>query len=294
MTNTMNTTEIIALQKEIVSMGDKKTALLAAVAAAMAEVKTAGGYKVSIARAKLRDAETAVVEHDAAVAVLEKQFPPEEAKVWFSKHYAAYELKRDARLAVIASLEEKLTGAIDQTKTSAWKWAKGGPQKETSAVTAVRAQITAEHAAIALLDEENKLIKKMVGQYKIQDASDAEFAAWLADGPKPEYLRIRDEIEQEKFLEECVSLKLPRRGYTFNIPATPPAEVDEWEAPCEWVSTTIEEWAQSLMPPPPVEEIMVFKPSTRSKTPAWMTRFTAAMARKKAERTPMLVITEVA
>jgi hypothetical protein len=296
--NTMTTANIIAIQKEIIAMGDKKTTLLAAADAAEKEIKTAAGYKIAIAKAKLRDAETAITEHDAAAAALEKQLPQEETKVWFCRQYAAYELKRDARLATITVLEVKLAEAQEEAKKGAWKWVKAGQPKETSSVTAVRAQISAENTAIAALDEDIKGAKKIVDQYKAQDASDAEFAVWLAGGPKPEYLRIRDEIEHEQFLKECVSLKLPRRGepYTIKMPVVQQEEVEE---PTEWVSMSMEQWALSLMQKPeqPVE-VEVFKPSVTGKTPAWITRIIAARAAKKATATvtgnPMLTVMEVA
>lgn len=301
-TITMTINEIIAIQKEIVGMGPKRVTLAAAVTAAGLEAAVVTGYKSTIARAKLREAEAAVVEHDAAVADMEKQLPADqETMVWFARRFAEYQIKREALEALCADQETQLVAALEEAKKGAWKFTRGGgPARESSIVTAVRGRIAEVQQRIAALDTDIKGIKKIIDDRRAADVEEAEFANWIAGGPKPEYLRIRDEAEREQFHRECTVLKLPKRGepYTFRMPVHPDAEEEVVE---EWNPMSLDEYIKSLTPTfqeEEKEEIIVFRPSTRGITPAWIKRFTAARAAKKAAAaalaSPQLVITEVA
>ena len=273
----MNTNEIIALQKEIAALEHKKTAAVAEVTVAEVELKAAAGYKSSIARSKVRDAENVVADHDAAIAALREQLSTDKTQVWFCRYYAEYELTRDARLATIADLEVKLAAAQEEAKKGAWKRAKVTSGQPTTGVSALQTQIAAENAAITALEATNKGIIKTIADYRTKDVRDAEFAIWLAGGPQPEYLRIRDEFEREELLRGCVSLKLSRgEPCTFIVPSV------QEEEPSEWVPMTAEQYLHTLMPPPMEIKEEVFVPSTCGNTPGWITRIVAARAKKVA------------
>lgn len=194
----------------------------------------------------------------------------DETKVWFCRYYAEYELAREARLATIADLEVKLAAAQEEAKKGAWKRAKMTP----IGVSALQTQIAAENAAITALDAANKGIIKTIAEYRAKDVRDAEFVVWLAGGPQPEYLRIRDEMEREELHKGCVSLKLSRgEPFTFTVPSVE-------EEPSDWVTMTAEQYLDTLMPPPVEITEEVFVPSVCGNTPGWITRIVAARAKK--------------
>ena len=298
----MTINEIIALNKQILER--MAAAPTVAVAIAKQEVQAAIGYKATIARAKLRDAEAAVADHEATVAELKAQLPTDEkseTRVWFGRQYAEYEAKREAHLVTVGALEAQLEAALEEAKKGAWKWAKATPGqiKEGVAVMTLRTQIVAAKKAIEVLDEANKSIKKVVEEYRVQDAQDAEFQIWLNGGAKPEYLRRRDEAERAEFLRTCTVLKLPKRGepYTFKFATEEEEPVEE---PEEWVTMSMEDYVKTLMPSfeaKKKEEEVVFKPSTRGGKGAFITRFMAARAARKAAiaaaAAPVLTVSEV-
>jgi hypothetical protein len=298
----MTITEIVAISKHILELG---AAPFAAVAIAKQEVASATGYKATIARSKLREAEAAVAEHEATVTALKAQLPTDEAsemQLWFGQQYAEYEVKREAHRTTIGALEDQLAAELQEAKKGAWKWAKATPSqiKEGVAVMTLRAQIAATKKVIEELDEAHTSIKKGIAEYRVADEQDAEFQIWLDGGAKPEYLRRRDEAERAEFLRDCTVLKLPKRGepYTFKFAA---AE-DSAAASEEWIAMTMEDYIKTLMlsfeaKPAAKEEdeVVVFKPYTRSGKGASITPFMAARAARKAARqaTPTLVVTEV-
>ena len=300
----MTINEIIAINKQILER--MAAAPTVAVAIAKQEVASATGYKATIARAKLREAETAVAEHEATVAELKAQLPTgekSETRVWFGRQYAEYEVKREARLATVAALEAQLEAALEEAKKGAWKWAKATPGqvKEGTAVATLRNQIAAANKAVVELEDSNKSIRKVVEEYRVADEQEAEFQVWLNGGPKPEYLRRRDEAERAEFLRTCTVLKMPKRGepYTFKFIDEEPEEEEE---PTEWLAMSPEEYLKSLLPPryfaEQKEEVVVFKPSTPGNTSRFLQRFMAAKAARKAAAAtmiapPTLVVTEV-
>ena len=287
----MTINEIIAISKQILEKA--AAAPVAAVLAAKKEVAEASGYKATIARAKLRTAEAAVAEHEATLAMLKAQLPTDETRVWFGQHYAEYDAKREAYLATVAALEVQLIEETAVAKKGAWKFARGAQLKEGSGVTSLRTKIAEVAKAIAALDGDNKTIKKIVDEYRVSDAQEAEFQLWLAGGPKPAYLRQRDEAERAEFLRDCTVLKLPTRGapYTFTLPVEEPEE-EEMGEPVEWVTMSAEDYLKSLIPPRHLqEEVVVFKPSTPGRTSRLAARLMAAKAARKAG--PMLTVSEV-
>jgi len=293
MTMTMTINEIIAIHKQILER--MVAAPTAEVAAAKKEVAEATGYKASIARSKLRDAEAAVAEHEATVAALKTQLPTDEmseTRVWFAQRFVEYDTKRETRLTAIAALEVQLDAALEEAKKGEWKWAKAAASqiKEGSFVTTLRSQIAEAKKALTDFDATNIIVKRVIERYHALDAQEAEFKAWIDGGPKPEYLRRRDAAEREKFLRECTVLKLPKRGepYTFNLSVRQP----EVEEPSHWVDMTIEDYLTSLMPVAEIkeEEVVTFAPSTPGRTALFVARFKAA---RKLRQNPTLRISEI-
>jgi hypothetical protein len=234
------------------------------------------GYKLTIARAKLRDAEAALAEHDQSAAALRAQIDGM-SSVWTAGQYALYSMELERLEAAKIGAEKALEEALETAKTGAWKRKGAKAPAEPAIVVRARQVVAASGDAIDQLEERYEAVKAMVRDLRTWQREDQERLAWYAGGPKPEFVKRKDAAELREFLTDCVSLPLPVKGKPFTLPLRRKAEEEAGaeEKPEVWVSMSIEDYIRSLATPLPVEtEPTVASP--KKQKPSWVAQYVAA------------------
>ena len=256
---------------QIERLGAGRSVLEKSVADATKELASGpAGYKLTIARAKLRDAEAALAEHDQSAAALRAQIEGVPS-IWTAGQYALYSLELERLEAAKVDAEKALEEALETAKTGAWK-RKG---VESAIVVRARQVVAAAGEAIDHLEERYATVKSMVRDLRSWQREDSERLAWYAGGPKPEFIKRKDAADLREFLADCVSLPLPVKGKPFSLP--PRRTVAEAEAEAEpesWITFSIEEYARTLNATRfEEEEPAIASPTPCKKKASWFGRF---------------------
>jgi hypothetical protein len=146
--------EMIAIHDKIAQASDMKAEKNAEIKAARIELAAATGYKATIARSRLADAEKAVADIDATLDLMKASLPscsPGQPVAWFAGRYADYMRQRSILEEKAAEAETQLAAALEEAKKGAWK-RKGLEMKETIPVAGARKQVDDLTAKMAELD----------------------------------------------------------------------------------------------------------------------------------------------
>jgi len=266
--------EIIAIHDKIAQASDLKTEKHAEIKAARVAVAEATGYKATIARSRLADAEKAVADIDATLDLMKASLPScpsGQPIVWFASRYADYMRQRLVLEGKAGEAEKQLAAALEEAKKGAWK-RKGADMKETIPVAAARKQVEDITAKIAELDRCYQSTKTIIDDERRVERETNALDAWVhGSGPMPDFIRQRQKQEEAALMKGCVSLKLPIKTITMKIR-------EEVEEPAEWTSNTSPEPSKSPEPEPLTPHIDDVFPGIGC-TSVWIARF---MAEKKA------------
>ena len=258
---------------QIERLGAGRSPLEKSVADATKELASGpAGYKLTIARAKLRDAEAALAEHDQSAAALRAQIEGVPS-IWTAGQYALYSLELERLEAAKVDAEKALEEALETAKTGAWK-RKG---VESAIVVRARKVVAAAEEAIDQLEERYATVKSMVRDLRSWQREDEERLAWYAGGPKPEFIKRKDATDLREFLADCVSLPLPVKGKPFCLPprrTVAEAEAEAEAEPESWITFSIEEYARTLNATRfEEEEPAIASPTPCKKKASWLGRF---------------------
>ena len=258
---------------QIERLGAGRSPLEKSVADATKELASGpAGYKLTIARAKLRDAEAALAEHEQSAAALRAQIEGVPS-IWTAGQYALYSLELERLEAAKVDAEKALEEALETAKTGAWK-RKG---VESAIVVRARKVVAAAEEAIDQLEERYATVKSMVRDLRSWQREDEERLAWYAGGPKPEFIKRKDAADLREFLADCVSLPLPVKGKPFCLPPRRTVAEQEPEAEAEpesWITFSIEEYARTLNATRfEEEEPAIASPTPCKKKASWLGRF---------------------
>jgi len=261
--------------KQIERLGAGRPALEKSVADATKELGAGpAGYKLTIARAKLRDAEASLAEHDQNAAALRAQIEGVPS-VWTAGQYALYSLELERLEAAKVGAEKALEEALETAKTGAWKRKGAKAPAEPAIVVRARQAVAAAGEAIDQLEESYELVKGMVRDLRIWQREDEERLAWYAGGPKPEFIKRKDAADLREFLADSVSLPLPVKGQPFSLPSRRKvAEPEKEPEPESWITFSIEEYARTLNATRfEEEEPEIALPTPCKKKASWLGRF---------------------
>ena len=292
---TINT--LIDILMQIARLEERRPSLSVAAAAAEDELsKAVAGYKTTIARCKVREAAAALTELDQQLAALQNQtVGSEETMLYFAKSFATYTLKLEALTAARTTADKQLADALEESKKGAWKWQGRKDAGEPAPLLAARKEIAALVTQSEALEKSYSSTKVIIEDHRAEELKDIEFKAWLAGGPKPEFVRLSQEKERDELLKGCVVLKLPTKGM-YQITATPivaegdtEAERPEGMSDPDWWCMTMEEYiAKHVLPPlEPMKEKEKEKTVTFKAKPAttsWLVGFQKRRDQLKAEK----------
>ena len=275
-TTTMSISELISVQRELLSMEAQRSVKARAVESASDAMDlTPMGYKATIARLMLRDATQDLSKHDADVAALTSKLQEaSETKIWFARRYAQYLIRRDALQETKRATDQQLATTLEEEKKGAWKWKGGRRPTDSAAVATLREHLVAIDAATKACEAEHKDTLKIIEEYRSTELRDAEFVAWTMGGPKPEFIRKRQEEEHSEREAGCVTLK--RQPRMVFIPPT------EEEEPSDWICMTIDQYLESLTPKPVEEIVDTYTQTTTSLSPhSWIPRLIKAQRARR-------------
>jgi len=289
---TINT--LIDILTQITRLEERRPNTVGAVAAAEAEaLKAPAGYKTTIARCKVREAVTALTELDQQLVGLKGQtVGSEETMLYFVKSFATYTLKLEALAAARETADAQLAVALEEGKKGAWKWQGRKDVGEPPLVAAARHSVADVTAKLEALEKSYSSTKVIIEDYRSEELKDIEFKAWLAGGPKPEFVRLSQEKERAELLKGCVVLKLPQKG-AYKITATPVAESEEEEEESaerpegmpdhDWWCMTMEDYVTKHVLPPfvPMQEKKVIEKTVTFKAKANSTSWLVGFAKRR-------------
>lgn len=204
--------EIIDVVERVYRMQDELPALREAVAAASVELAQAEGLKKTIARCKLKDAETALGAKVSEIDTLGTSIPsPDEipcARV--IEQIALERINREGHVKALERVKSRLDEVNGKALVGSWR-----PKGAMPPLSVLHAQ---KEVAIANgeLEEIDRRISSLMREIDVaekQRIDDAEMDEWLyRDGPRPRILVERDKAEWEEFLRTGIHLPV-RKSY---------------------------------------------------------------------------------
>ena len=186
----------------------------AAVQAANAELaNTPVGYKQTIARCKIRDAEASRdVTHDEMYSLIETTPDPAELLgSFYVQHIAELRIQRSGIQSNVDKNAALLDSELEVLKSGPWR-RKDAPMplailRLEAAGSDLKVQIAKINRQIAELVPEMDDIDQMT-------RTNEEMYHWInnpdLDAPAPKWVQDRQRREHEEFLKDCVVLKLPK------------------------------------------------------------------------------------
>ncbi len=182
-----------------------------AVDAAEAELTdTPAGYKQTIARCKVRDAETARDAIADQLSELASTIPaPTEIKgSFYVQRIAELRIKRRTYEVTLKETTDRLDAEMEALKSGPWR-RKDAPMPPAilrlqSAVSTIQTEITSINRQIAELAEGAE------GFDELTRNSEAMYRWIEEDGPTPQWVIDHDRREREEILKNCVVLKIPK------------------------------------------------------------------------------------
>lgn len=195
--------KLIILEAEL----EKKQTALEAAETELAA--TPDGYKQTIARCKVRDAESA---RDAIADQLDElastiPAPTEIKGSFYVQRIAELRIQRRAKEATLKENAALLDAELTALKSGPWR-RKDAPMPPTILrLQAMETKIQADITSIARQIAE--LAKEMDGFDDLTRNSEAMYRWVEEDGPTPQCVIDRDRREREEFLKNCVVLKIP-------------------------------------------------------------------------------------
>lgn len=247
----MNIPEVIATLERVIRLERGIPAKRLAVATAKVALEEAPiGYKKTLARAAVREAEEALEKQTTDIAALSASLPdPDAVKIaWVIRAVAEARVDRDHLQKAVTAAEDSLKAAQEAAKSGAWKWqgraAKDIP--ESKDVLAARAAIADAKEKLTALSKRAAPLVEMIEKEMESMEEEAESAAWAARGytePKPAHI-VRAEEAWEKELEaECEVIHIPKtrdewRAWAATRPVfVEKAEIDEYTGDGEdWIA----------------------------------------------------------
>ena len=279
---TMPIDHIIETHDKIAMASAEHIAKKKEIEAAHVELAAATGYKATIARSRLRDAETAVSDIGATLDLLKAALPtcpPGQPIVWFAGRFSDYMRQRAVLEEKAAEAEKQLTAALEEAKKGAWK-RKGLETKETIPVSAARKQSDDIAAKLAELDRCFQTTKTIIEDERRLESESNALNAWVhGDGPMPAFIRQRQKEEEAELEKGCVSLKLPIKTITLTN-----RETIEVEVPAEWTSAPVA-MTPDIEETPHVDDVF---PGIGC-TSVWIARFVAEKKEKEKARSATIV-----
>lgn len=202
---------MINVVERVYRMQDELPSLREAIATASVELEKADGLKKTVARCKLRDAETALAAKISEIDTLGTSIPSP-AEVPCARAIEQIALLRSTRESQKMAME-RAKSRLDEVnrKAQSGSWRPKGALPPLGVLHAQKevAIITEE---IAETDRSIATHMREVDAAEEQRLADAEMDEWLyRDGPRPRVLIERDRLEWEEFKKNAIRLPIIRR-----------------------------------------------------------------------------------
>lgn len=242
----MRIDQIIDLYTTLQTQTDALQQTVEAVRLAKEGLKGLSGFKATIARSKVGDAEEQQKAASQLVTETTEQLPKEDSSVvYFAKRFAAYQI-------ALKGLQDKVTEATnhckqveESSKKDAWKFT--GKGRVNPKITEAQNRLLASQTEIIALNEEYKEICDFVADQRAWEIEDEAFKTMVETGNP--YRETYTDDEEEPFTALPPVTCYPRPQETEeedNSPWTPPS-----------AEAYLQELAKSeLIPEPPWEPVL--------------------------------------
>jgi hypothetical protein len=220
-------------------------------------LKGLSGFKASIARSKVAEAERELLEATTALnettGLVDSSLGPQ---LFFAERFASYQRQRTALQQKLEQANESLKKVEESCKKDAWKYsektAKNGVKRVNPKIQEAGEQLTAVQFEITELDGRCNDIRSFVEDQQAWEVDDEAFQALVRDG-NPVVSRYEDgdyADEEEPFTAlPAVTCYPPAPVLTYEEPFEP------WVPPC--AETYLAHLAKSeLVPEAPWEPIV--------------------------------------
>ena len=203
--------EMINVVERVIRMQDELSALKEQVATATADLEKADGLKKTVARCKLRDAETALAAKISEIDCLGTSIPsPVEVPCAQAiEQIALQRINRESQQKAVDRAKSRLGEVNGKALVGSWR-----PKGALPPLGVLHAQKEVAIVEGELAEIERKIASLMreVDAAEEQRITDAEMDAWIrGEGPRPRVLVERDRLEWEEFNRTATRLVVPRR-----------------------------------------------------------------------------------
>lgn len=202
--------EIINIVERVYRMQDELPALREAVADASVQLAQADGLKKTVARCKLKDAESSLAAKMEEIDTLGTSIPAP-VEIPCSKaieQIALLRLNREEAQKAVDLAKSRLDAETAKAQSGTWR-----PKGAKPSLTLLYAQseLTNKEASLSEIDREIKSHMREVETAEEERLADAEMDAWIhGSGPRPRVLIERDRREWEEFKRTAIRLPIRR------------------------------------------------------------------------------------
>ena len=202
--------EMINVVERVFRMQDELPSLREEIATATVELEKAEGLKKTVARCKLRDAETALAAKISEINILGTSIPsPDEVPCARAiEHIALLRTTRESQVKAVERAKSRLDEVNRKSQSGSWR-----PKGALPPLGVLHAQkeVAIIEGEIAETDRTIASHMRDVAAAEEERLADAEMDEWLyRDGPRPRVLVERDRLEWEEFMRNAIRLPLRR------------------------------------------------------------------------------------
>jgi hypothetical protein len=203
--------EIINVVERVIRMQGELPALKEAIATATIELAKADGLKKTIARCKLRDAETALVAKISEIDDLGTSIPSPDSVPYSHviERIALLRIDRNSQIKVIDRAKSRLGEVNGKALVGSWR-----PKGALPPLCVIHAQKEVAIADADLSEIDRKINSHMqeIDMAENQRINDIEMDAWIrGEGVRPRVLVERDRLEAAEFERSALRLVSRRR-----------------------------------------------------------------------------------
>lgn len=203
--------EMINVVERVFRMQDELPALKEQVETAAAELEKADGLKKTVARCKLRDAETALAAKVSEIDCLRTSIPsPAEVSCAQAiEQIALQRINRESQKKAVDRAKSRLDEVNGKALVGSWR-----PKGALPPLGVLHAQKEVAIVEGEMAETERKIASLIrdVDAAEAQRLDDAEMDAWIrGEGPRPRVLVERDRLEWEEFNRTATRLVVRRR-----------------------------------------------------------------------------------